>query len=524
MKPVLVTGATGYIGGRLVPRLLEQGFPVRCLTRDPRKLDNRAWVDQVEVFQGDVLDAGSLSRALEGCSVAYYLVHSMMAGEKMFVERDRIAARNFATAAGEADIERVIYLGGLGRRADNLSEHLASRQEVGDLLRGGPVPVTELRAAMILGSGSASFEMMRTLVQRLPIMLCPKWVLTRNQPIALRDVLAYLIGCLREPATAGGIFDIGGPDVLTYKEMMIRFGKILGRRLRIVVVPVLTPRLSAHWMNLVTPIPRSIAYPLVEGLRSEVVCENNRIQELVPIERTSFAKAIQLAMDKVRANDISTRWADAALPSRAALLRRPRFDPESFPLSDTKRFEADAPASALFAQVQRIGGATGYYYGDWLWQIRGLMDRLVGGVGLRRGRRDPVEIYIGDSLDFWRVEDFVYGRRLLLHAEMRVPGDAWLEFQVEPLGDDRSVLFQKAYFKPMPFWGTLYWYAVLPTHHFVFNGMANGIIRAAEASCEQGEPECTVAAGEGRPLNPTSVKSGLPMPIPADPHSGHDHF
>ncbi|QDV34302.1 SDR family oxidoreductase [Tautonia plasticadhaerens] len=508
MKPILVTGATGYIGGRLIPMLLERGYSVRCLARDPKKLEGRPWTDRVQVVRGDVLDPDSLRAALVGCPSAYYLVHSMVAGEGSFIDRDRAAARNFASAAESAGLDRVVYLGGLGRRADDLSPHLASRQEVGDILRGGAVPVTELRAAMIIGSGSASFEMMRSLIKRLPVMICPRWVSTRNQPIAVRDVLAYLVGCLEEPRTAGRTLDVGGPDILTYKEMMIRFAAILGLRRRIVVVPVLTPTLSAYWINLVTPIPAALAFPLVEGLKSEVICQNDGIRRLVPITPTPFGEAVQRALDKVAENDVSTRWANAALPSRAALLRRPKFEPDSFPLRDVQRKEADAPAPALFDRVKRIGGSTGYYYGDALWRIRGAMDRVVGGVGLRRGRRDPVRIYIGDALDFWRVEDFVPGRRLLLHAEMRVPGEAWLEFRVDPIGERRSVLTQTAYFKPSKFWGRLYWYASLPAHLFIFSGMASSIVRSAEAACDSRPPP-----RDDEEDQPTAGKAGPPMVI-----------
>jgi hypothetical protein len=361
---------------------------------------------------------------------------------------------------------------------------------------------------MIIGSGSASFEMMRSLIKRLPVMICPRWVKTRNQPIAVRDVLGYLVGCLEEPRTSGRTFDIGGPDILTYKEMMVRFAAMLGLKRRIVVVPVLTPKLSAYWINLMTPIPAALAFPLVEGLKSEVICTNDGIRSLVPIPLTPFGEAVQWAMDKVSVNDVSTRWANAALPSRASLLRRPMFEPDSFPLRDVQREEADAPASALFDRIQRIGGSTGYYYGDFLWRVRGAMDRIVGGVGLRRGRRDPVRIYIGDALDFWRVEDFIPGRRLLLHAEMRVPGDAWLEFQVDPIDDRRSVLTQTAYFKPSPIWGRLYWYASLPAHLFIFSGMARNIVRSAEATCAGGAaPSSESIAPPGR------IRSGPPMVI-----------
>ncbi|CAN5909406.1 SDR family oxidoreductase [soil metagenome] len=482
MKPILVTGATGYIGGRLVPQLLEKGYPVRCLARDPRKLAGRDWSDRVEIVSGDMLDPESLWPALKGCAAAYYLVHSMVSGEGSFEDRDRRAASNFAGAAAEAGLDQIIYLGGLGRRSDQLSKHLSSRHEVGDVLRSGPVPVTELRAAMIIGSGSASFEMMRAIVRRLPVMICPRWVETKCQPIAIRDVLSYLVGSLESPELVGGSFDIGGPDVLTYKEMMLRFASILGKRRWMVVVPVLTPHLSAYWVNLVTPIPASLAFPLIEGLRSEVICEDDRIRSLLPIEPLGFGDAVQLALDKIYRNDVSTRWANAGMPGRKSPAPHSPFDPAAFPIQDQQRVEAEAPARVLFDRVRRIGGSVGWYYADWLWQIRGLMDRIIGGAGLRRGRRDPVEIYNGDALDFWRVEDFVAGHRLLLHAEMRVPGDAWLEFRVRELGENRSELVQTAFFRPSPFWGRLYWNLCYPFHIFIFSGMARSIARAAKSA------------------------------------------
>jgi len=494
-KPILITGVTGYIGGRLVPQLLAQGYRVRCLARDPRRLSGRGWDEdpRVEIVAGDVLDRGSVVEAMRGCRAAYYLIHSMLAGERKFEDQDRTAAENFAAAAAEAGLERVIYLGGLGKRAEKLSPHLASRHEVGDVLRGGPVPVTELRAAMIVGSGSASFEMLRSLVSKLPLMVCPKWVEVRTQPVAIRDVLAYLIGCLEVAATAGKTFDIGGPDVLTYRQMMLRFAAILGYRRTIVVVPVLTPRLSAYWVNLMTPVNAGLAFALIESLQYETICEESAIRELVPIPRTGFDDAVRWALEKVNQNAVETRWTNASLPHRGLPHRvervtLPVLAPENCPIRDEQRFVAEVPAAVLYDKVRRIGGNVGWYYAGTLWKIRGWMDRAIGGVGLRRGRRDPVSVRIGDAIDFWRVEDVVPGRRLLLHAEMIVPGDAWLEFRVEPRDEGRSELTQTAYFRPSPFWGRAYWYACLPLHWFVFQGMARGIIHAAERDARPAAP------------------------------------
>jgi uncharacterized protein YbjT (DUF2867 family) len=500
-KPILVTGATGYIGGRLVPQLLAKGCHVRCLARDPNRLRGRNWEGPVEVVAGDVLDRASLVTAMKGCGTAYYLVHSMSSGTGSFRERDLRAAGNFASAAAEAHVERIIYLGGLGRRSEQLSNHLSSRHEVGDVLRSGSVPTTELRAAMIIGSGSASFEMLRSLVSRLPVMVCPRWVANRTQPIAIRSVLAYLIGCMENPATAGQVFDIGGPEVLTYKEMMERFARILGRRRWMIVVPVLTPRLSAYWVNLVTPVPASIAFPLIEGLKSETVCEDDRIKGLVAVEPIGFDHAVQLAMEKHRQHEVETRWTNASMPTREG--RRIRFDPTDFPIRDEQRVECGAPTEALFDRVRRVGGDVGWYYADALWAVRGWMDRVIGGVGLRRGRRDPDNVFVGDAIDFWRVEDLSPGRRLLLHAEMKVPGDAWLEFRVEPTGDgSRSELIQTAFFRPMPFWGRPYWNLLYPLHWLIFRGMARSIAGAAEGKSD------AASAAEYRELDSSTSTSG----------------
>jgi uncharacterized protein YbjT (DUF2867 family) len=470
---ILVTGATGYVGGRLAPRLVAEGFTVRALARDPRRLGTLA-ARGVECVAGDVLKPESLGAALQGVAVAYYLIHSMEAGAD-FAARDREAAANFAGACAAAGVRRIIYLGGLGRAGPSLSKHLASRQEVGDVLRAGPVPVTELRAAIIVGAGSASFEIIRDLAAKLPVMICPRWVRSRCEPIALEQVIAYLIGVLREPRTIGQVLEIGGGEILTYEAMLRQCALALGKHIRILVVPVLTSRLSAYWLNLVTNVPMAIARPLVEGLRNDVITTDQRIREWIPLEPLTFRAAVARALSEEDAGPLATRWTGAAASPDSATSWTGRV------MSDEQRRTATVPPATLFATVERIGGATGWYYGDWLWRLRGLLDRLLGGVGMRRGRRDPVAIALGDPIDFWRVEDFVPGRLLRLRAEMKLPGAATLEFIVEDRVGGGSILAQRARFRPRGVLGRVYWDVLRPLHLLVFRGMADGIVRAAEA-------------------------------------------
>ncbi len=483
-KPtVLVTGATGYVGGRLVPLLLRQGHRVRCMARDPRKLDGRWDADithegQLEIVPGDVLKPETLPEALRGVDVAYYLIHAMGDGARGFVEREKQSALEFARIAAEQNVRRILYLGGLGRREIETSAHLRSRHQTGDLLRTGTVPVTELRAAMIVGAGSASFEMLRHLTEKLPIMVCPRWIETRSQPISIDDTLAYLIAALETPATAGRILDIGGPDVLTYREMMLTYAAVKGLHRIIVTVPVLTPHLSAYWVNLMTPIPASIAFPLIEGLKTETICENDAAQRLMPIPLMPFRESVEHAIRDTDALEIPTRWTGAqqgAVPQS--------FDPAAIPaqglLHDQRIVSTPATAQALRLALARIGGHVGWYYADWLWAIRGGMDRALGGVGLRRGRRHPHLVAVGDAIDFWRVEEYT-PERMRLRAEMKVPGRAWLEFQIRNNPSGGRDLVQTAYYEPGSLWGRLYWYALVPLHFFVFRGMAAGIVRWAE--------------------------------------------
>ena len=475
-RTVAVTGATGYIGGRLVPRLLAAGFRVRCLVREPRKLDARDWRKDpgVEVRKVDLGDARDLAEAMAGAEAAYYLVHSMIAKGAAYREADRDLARNFAVAAATARVGRILYLGGLGELGPDLSAHLSSRREVEGDLRSTGVPVTVFRAAMIIGSGSASFEILRYLVEHLPVMITPRWVSTRSQPIAVRNVLHYLVACLDAPATVGRTLDIGGPEVLSYLELMRIMAEARGLPRRLVIpVPVLTPRLSSLWIHLVTPVPHTIARPLAEGLRNETTCRDDEATRLMPQKLLTMREAIDAALGRRAGGEVETAWSDAgAIPG----------DPDwagGTTFVDHREMHVDAPPAAVFATASAIGGDAGWYGGNWLWRLRGLMDTLVGGPGLRRGRRDRNHLEVGDALDFWRVTDVQPGRAFELRAEMRLPGIATLAVRVEPHGDG-STLGLTARFKPRGLLGILYWYAVLPLHGIVFTGMLRGLKRAAE--------------------------------------------
>jgi uncharacterized protein YbjT (DUF2867 family) len=475
---VLVTGASGYIGGRLVPRLLEAGHRVRCLARARGKLSAHSWAHDphVEIVEGDVGDRVGLTRALAGCSAAYYLVHSMLAAGGEYAARDRALAESFAAAAQAAGLDRIVYLGGLGELGAGLSEHLASRREVERVLAAGATPLTVLRAAMIIGSGSASFEILRYLVERLPVMVTPRWVATQCQPIAVRNVLRYLVSCLDVDQTRGRTLDIGGPDVLSYREIMGIMAEERGLRRRLVIpVPVLTPRLSSLWIHLVTPLSREIARPLAEGLRNRVVCRNDEAQRLMPGPLLSVRESIRAALQRMEAGDVETAWSTAGpIPS----------DPDwagGTVYTDRRSVEVAASPARVFAAVQRIGGGHGWYAADALWRLRGALDRLLGGPGLRRGRRNPDSLEFGETLDFWRVTGLEADRRLSLRAEMKLPGEALLEFSIEARGS-RSQLVQTARFLPRGLMGMAYWYAALPFHALVFSGMLDGIRREAEAS------------------------------------------
>jgi uncharacterized protein YbjT (DUF2867 family) len=488
----LVTGASGYIGGRLVPELLAAGFRVRCLARSPAALRDRPWHDHVEILQGDASEIDDVTKAGQDVDVAYYLVHSLDTGRR-FERRDRDTARAFARGATAAGVGRMVYLGGLYPDHEDLSPHLDSRREVGEILLDGGVPAVVLRAAMIIGSGSASFEMLRYITERLPLMVTPRWVRSRIQPIAVRDVLRYLVRAADLPADLNRGFDIGGPDVLTYLEMMQRYAAVAGlpkRRVR--PLPLLTPSLSSHWVSLVTPVPSGIARPLVDSLVHEVVVKERDIATYIPDPPEGligFERAVELALAKVRGLDVATTWS-SAVPQGAPSDPLPT-DPDWAGGSlyvDEREHVVDAPPEDVWAVIEGIGGQHGWYSWSLGWRARGVLDRWAGGPGLRRGRRHPDRLVVGDALDWWRVEEIERPRLLRLRAEMRLPGQAWLELVVigpeeaGPTEHGGPTLFrQRALFHPRGLAGQLYWAAIRPFHGIVFGGMQRNIARTAEA-------------------------------------------
>ncbi len=471
---IALTGATGYVGGRLLHALEARGERVRCLSRRPESLSARVGPG-TEVVHGDVLRPRTLRPALEGVETAYYLVHSMGSGGS-FAEADRKGAAAFGRAALAVGVRRIVYLGGLGR--GNLSEHLASRHEVGHILRTSGVPTIEFRASIVIGSGSASFEMLRALVERLPVMVTPRWVGTRTQPIAIEDVLAYLLAALEHEPDGGEVFEIGGADVCSYLDLMHEYADHRGLRRHMVPVPVLTPRLSSLWLHLVTPVYAGIGRELVDSLRNETVVNDPRALEVFPVLPRTSAEAVARALANEDKEIAETRWSDEAhAPS-------PGFGGARYGsrLVDTRDAAVPRPPAAAFAPIQRIGGDTGWYVGNELWEVRGALDVLVGGPGLRRGRRDPVGIQIGDTIDFWRVEGFEQDRLLRLAAEMKVPGRAWLQFEVEPDGKGGSTVRQTAIFDPAGIVGLAYWYTLWPVHDYIFGGMLQRIAAASAAT------------------------------------------
>ncbi|MDE3093253.1 MAG: SDR family oxidoreductase [Acidobacteriota bacterium] len=473
---VLVTGATGYVGGRLVPRLIEEGHLVRCLVRTPEKLAASAWRADAEVVVGSV--EGPLEDAMRDVDVAVYLVHGIGEGRDWAQKESRDAA-HFRRAAEEAHVGRIVYLGGMGADDHTLSTHLSSRHDVGRTLAAGSVPVTELRAAVIIGSGSASFEMLRYLVEVLPVMVTPKWVSTRSQPIAISDVLEYLVTTINAHQPLAGVYEIGGPDVVSYAEMMDLYAEEAGLpKRRLIRVPFLTPRLSSHWVGLVTPVPASLARPLVDSLVNEVVVRDTRTRDTLGAPRRTLREAIRLALGRTSRHDVPTSFSDADLQPFRAYATDPDWAGGT-ELVDARVARTSASAHDVFATLCAIGGEKGWYRGEWLWRLRGLFDQLWGGPGLRRGRRHPSELRVGDYVDFWRAEEIVDDQLVRLRAEMRLPGEAWLEWRITPENGGARV-HQRARFKPRGLLGRLYWYGVAPFHGLVFPGMLRGIVADAQ--------------------------------------------
>jgi uncharacterized protein YbjT (DUF2867 family) len=475
---VLVTGATGYIGGRLVPLLLKAGYPVRCLARDPARISGRAWAGQVQIVAGDALDVESLAAALAGVSTVYYLIHSMKAGVD-YHRRDLLAAANFTRAARAAGVRRFIYVGGLSDPDAILSDHLRSRLNTGDVLRESGIQVFELRAAMIVGSGSLSFEILRYLTERLPIILCPPLVDTRSQPIAINDMLAYLIAALEIPAAKNQIIEVGGPDILTYREMMAAYAEARGLRRIFIKIPIPTPFLFTNWIFFDTPIPAAIARPLIESLKNENLVKSTVARQLFPtIQPIGYRLSLREALDQLQAGNVETTWSDSFAISQDD--RPPVFmETHEGMIMEHRQLKIDAPREAIFQTCIGLGGGRGWLYMDWAWRIRGVLDLILGGVGLRRGRRNPDALRIGDALDFWRVEALEPNSLLRLRAEMKVPGRAWLQFEIHPLPDGCSTLKQTAYFAPRGLFGFLYWYLLYPIHSLIFSGMIQKIAEKA---------------------------------------------
>jgi uncharacterized protein YbjT (DUF2867 family) len=474
---ILVTGATGYVGGRLVPRLLDAGYRVRCLVRDPNRLADRPWRKRVEVVTGDALVPGTLIEAMQDVAVAYYLIHGQQGG-KVNANRDLEVARNFAEAASNAKVERIIYLGELVDPTTNLSPYLRARHETGSILRYSHVPVTEFRAGMIVGSGSALFEMIRYLTEREPVLVCPAWFFSLAQPIAIRDVLAYLIEALKVPESTGRMIEIGGATRLTYADMLLGYAQERGLKRILIRTPFYAPRLSAYWVHMVTPIHWRVVLPLIEGLRARLIVRDEDARKLFPqIKPLDYQTAVHLALGRIQRDHVETSWSDA-LVTVAGDVKPYQWKMEEGMFVETRQKLLDLSPEAVFRSYAGIGGERGWLYMDWAWGIRGWLDKAVGGVGLRRGRRHPDEIWQGESLDFWRVEEVEKNRLLRLRAEMKLPGKAWLQFESQPQ-DGKTLLTVTAYFAPYGLFGFLYWYAMWPFHKFIFDGLTNRVASRA---------------------------------------------
>jgi len=480
---ILLTGATGYVGSRLVPRLLAEGNSVRLLARDADRLRGKPWFNQVDICEGDACQPARLKASLAGVQTAYYLIHSMAAGGQ-FSRRDVELAQSFAEAARYAGVQRIIYLGGLGEREGTLSEHLQSRQETGEALRSTGVPVTEFRAAVIVGAGSISFEMIRYLTERIPFMICPRWVFTRTQPIAIDDVLSYLVAALDRSDGDNHIIEIGGADVLTYGEMIKGYARVRGVRRMLVPVPVLTPKLSSHWVHWTTPVPAVYARPLIEGLRSEVVVRSDSARRLFPsIDPVGYEEAIGRALDELHpcafreTVDAIVRNLVSPDTSRQVVIDRGM-------IVELWAIGVRAAPEAVYKAFTSLGGARGWLHMDWAWRLRASLDRLIGGVGMRRGRPDREVLRKGDTLDSFRVEQVQPGRLLRLRAEMKLPGKGWLQFEARPMAGDTTRLIQVVFYAPRGILGLLYWYVLYPAHRLIFAGLLRRLAGLAESGAD----------------------------------------
>jgi uncharacterized protein YbjT (DUF2867 family) len=479
-QKILVTGATGYIGGRLVPRLLEAGYGVKCLARDPERVRGRLWASAIELVAGDVMIPEMLTAALHSVDTAYYLIHSLHRG-KDFANNDAIAAHNFADVAKAAGVRRIIYLGQLGQPEGDASPYMRSRHIVGNILRESGIPVTEFRAGVIVGSGSITFEMIRYLTERWPFLTCPLWAYTLGQPIAVRDILAYLINSLDQPQSADKIIEIGGPDTLTYAEMLLGYSVERGLARWMIPVHLMTPKLSAYWVRMITPISVEVALPLIEEMVSNSVVTDNLAEQLFPnIRPIPYHRAVKLAIERIDTKQVETSWSDALVTSLGETGAPVTLAVTEGFLLERRTKKVDATPAACYKAFTSLGGDVGWLYLNWTWRIRGWMDEVIGGVGLRRGRRHPFEVRVGDAIDFWRVEALEENRLLRMRAEMKVPGKAWLEFQAEPQEDGKTLLSQTAFFEPKGVPGFLYWYGLYVIHSFIFSGMIRKVAQRAK--------------------------------------------
>ena len=479
MSNILVTGATGYIGGRLVNRLLEADIRPTCMVRNKAGSESKTWHEKVDIVEADVLKPETLPNALKGVDTAYYLIHSMETAKGDFENRDLKAAKNFAEAAKDAGVRHIIYLGGLGNEDKHLSKHLKSRQETGRALASTGLPVTEFRAAIIVGSGSISFEMIRYLTERLPVMVTPKWVDTKVQPIAVRDVLAYLVEAKDHQPKEHHIVEIGSPEVMTYKDMILGYARARELKRVMIPVPVLSPRISSYWVNLITPIPAAIARPLIDGLGSEVIVEHPEAAKAYNVDPMRYEKAVELALDRSEQGAVETLWHQSYYEPVPVTEPTNQLEDKEGLLVDKQVRHFPTSQDAAFKAISQIGGQEGWYAFTWLWHLRGLIDRLFGGIGMRRGRRSPDELVAGDILDFWRVETIKAPDYLQLKAEMKLPGRAWLRFDLSPKAGGQTEVKQTAFYEPKGLLGFLYWWAVYPFHLLLFPAMLRAIEKRA---------------------------------------------